>query len=495
MNPLRKLAGDTAMYGVSSILGRLLNYALVPLHTAVFMPDQLGIIVVLYAYVAFLNVVFTFGLETAFFRYAKEGNQLPIYQNATSLVFCISFSISLLIGFMAAHIANYLDYPQHVNLIQWLAIIIFLDAFVAIPFARLRFENKAKKFAFIRISSIILTVLLNLYFLGIPYAVSNLGWNWLAPFSMMAFEALTVDYIILANLLGNIIYIPLLWKELRLLRPRLDGPLTRQMLSYAFPIMLMGLGGIASEQLDKIMLPMLLPDGFYADQSTAAAVGVYGNLMKLSIFMMLATQAFRYAGEPFFFSQAKDKNAPALFAKVMHYFIVSCVILYVAVSLNVDLIANIFLRNEAYRRDLEIVPLLLLGKLFFGIYMNLSIWFKLSDRTIWGTYLSLIGAGITLLGNILLIPVLGYHGAALTMVGCYFLLCAISYLKGQQNYPIPYILKPVFIYIGGSTLLIYLALIYIPHSNAGIAMKASLTLLFIGIVFLIEKRKLTQKSN
>lgn len=266
------------------------------------------------------------------------------------------------------------------------------------------------------------------------------------------------------------------------------------MLVYALPILIMGLAGISVEQLDKIIFTHLLPPNFYEDTSAQAALGVYTAAVKLSVFMALAIQAFRYAGEPFFFSQAEDKEAPELFAKVLYYFVALSLLIWVGVSLNADLIGRIFLSGDEYREALFLVPILLFGKLFFGIYINLSIWFKVTDKTYYGVYISVVGGLVALIGNIILIPILGYTGAALTSVLAYFSMMIYCYISGQKHFKIPYPVGKITLNIVIAAALIIAFFYFKPSSlwlNYGLGIL--ITLLYAGSMFLYERKSIFSK--
>ena len=440
MNSLKRLAGETAIYGISSIVGRVLNYLLVPLYTTVFQAGDYGVVTQLYAYTAFLNIVYTYGMETAFFRFASKGDLKRTYQQCSSLILFTStiFSGALLLGAQA--IADYLQIPDQKHLVQFLAGILFIDAVTAIPFARLRLENKALTFALAKLGAIMTTISLNLVFLLLPYFVIEKGLFYELKPAVSCFlnPSFGVGYVFLANLLGNAVIVVILRAYFLQFRLKIHWQKVKPLLVYALPLFLMGLAGIANEQADKIMIPALLPDNFYPGKSGIAALGIYGASFKLSIFMLLAIQAFRYAGEPFFFSNAENKQAPELFAKVLYYFVVVCVFILLAVSLNVDLLGKIFLRQPSFREALHLVPVLLFGKLLFGIYINLSVWFKLVDKTIAGTYISIIGALITVIVNWILIPIIGYTGSAIASVACYGSMSILCWLWGRKHFPIPY---------------------------------------------------------
>jgi O-antigen/teichoic acid export membrane protein len=443
MSVAKRLASQTAVYGVSSIVGRVLTYLLVPLYTKQFAAAEYGIVTGLYAYVSFLNVVFTYGLETTFFRFANRAgaDRQLLYERVLSLLLVSSVLFSALLAWQAGALMQLLGLPaSQERLAVWLALILGLDALAAIPFARLRLENKAGKFAAIRMANILLNVGLNLFFLLFCRDVlSGQYLPALRPLVARIYDpGVGVGYVFLANLAASAFTLLLLARELLAFRFRLSLPPLRPLLRYAYPIMLMGLAGMVNETLDRILLPWWLPEDFYPGKSSLAAVGIYGACYKLSIFMSLVVQAFRYAAEPFFFAQSNEKNSPATFALVLKWFTLCCAIIFVVVSVNVDFIGSLFLHRPEYLEGLGVVPVLLLANLFLGVYWNLSVWFKLTDRTYYGTYIGGAGAVLTIALNFLLIPVLGYLGSAIATLACYFMMAAICWWLGERHFPVPY---------------------------------------------------------
>lgn len=487
MSQLRRLAGQTAIYGVSSILGRVINYALVPLHTFVFDRGQMGDVSVLFTYAIYLLVLYTFGMETTYFRFINKSPNGNAYRQASSAVLIVSSALSIPILIFAPQIAELIGVPGSALIIRWIAIILWIDAVMAIPFARLRHENRPVRFATIRITQILTNVGFQVLFL------------WLLP-DVLSIDALNtpdgkpgIGYIFLANLIGNLLLFPLLWRYLADFRIRLNWEAFKPMLTYALPIMLTGLAGMFNESLANLMIRYTWPSDLIPGMNSRDAVGVYSNTLKISVFMTLAIQAFRYAAEPFFFSQAKEKDSPLLFARVMHYFILTALALMLAVSLNVDLIGHLFLRKPEFREALYLVPILLLAKLIYGVYMNLSIWFKLTDRTRYGLYFSLIGAVITILGNFILIPFIGYNASALSMVLCYTVMVALCYIYGQRFYPIPYrFLKTVPYFIIAFALILLGNQIELENFYLNSAVKLTFTLIVLGLLFFYERRSLAE---
>lgn len=491
MGALKKLAGETAIYGLSSIIGRVINYLLVPLHTTVFFSHDMGIITGLYAYVALINILFTAGMETAYFRFSKKHPEREVFKVAYLIVAIISIFGAFLIFWYAPELAAWAKYPEAVLSVQLLAIILMLDALVAIPFARMRSENKAKKFALARLSAIALNITMNFVFLGIPL----LSGKWKLPVldtlqqTINSFE-LGVGFVFLANLIGNLIFIPFVFSYLKDLKSQWNYTLFREMLAYSWPIVVLGLSGMLTEQVDKLLIPYLLPENFYPGISPVDAQGIYGPTVKLSILMMLAIQAFRYAGEPFFFARANDPTSPSLFARVMHYFVLFGALLLLVISANLDWIAPLFLRQSVFRTALYLVPLLLLGKLLFGIFVNLSIWFKLTDQTQKGISYSLAGAISTLLFAFIFIPIWGFYGAAGSVVVGYLSMNIFCYFGGQKYYPIPYKLPWILSYILISFLISQAIVSYSPFSGiTAFFIHNAILVVCLLLTWLIERKR------
>ena len=487
MNPLKKLASEAGLYGLPSILGRLLNYLLVPLHTAVFFPDQFGDITILYAYVAFLNITYTFGMETAYFRFTTKNKSAAYYHYSFSIVLLISVVSSTLIFMNNDAIIHFFDLNTDTNIIKYLSVIMLVDALVAIPLAKLRLESKAKKFALARISSIVLTVGLNYIFLRVlPYFSKEGLISWPSQ------KPMDIEFVFLANLIANSVMLIILVKEFLGVRIKFNISSSKELLSYSLPIFIMGIAGMLVESFDKTgIFEYLLPAGFYDGYNAEEAFGIYSAAFKLSVFMALAIQAFRYAGEPFFFSRAEDKESPELFAKVLYYFVWLSIIIWVGVSLNTDLIGDIFLKGESYKEALFLVPILLFAKLLFGIYINLSIWFKLTDKTYYGILISVLGSVVIIGGNILLIPLLGYLGCAIASVLAYLAMVIYCYFTGQKYFYIPYPVLKIIRNIVVAGLLIT-AYYYLKPANdiLNYVLGLIITFIFTAFVYFFERSRI-----
>ena len=472
MKQLKNLAGETVLYGLGSIVPRFLNFLLVPLHTDVFNPEEYGVITKLFAYVAVVNIVFMFGMETAYFRFATKpgADEKRIFNLSQTVVIGLSILLSLIFIFSAKPLAGMLDIPGKENLIIWLVIIMLMDAVVAIPFARLRLEKKAVQFASGKLINVLILVGLNFYFLKFYYDPS-----------------IGVGFVVIANLAANLFYLIFFSRTLFSWRPVFDREISPAMFSYAYPVMITGLAGMTNEMFSRVTLEWWLPENFYPGQSSEYALGIFGACYKFGMLMSLTVTAFRYAAEPFFFSTAADKNSTQLFAKVNHYFIIVCCIMLLCVGINMDLLKH-FLANEAYWEGLSIVPILLVAYLFLGAYYNFSIWFKLTDKTYYGTIITVGGAIVTIAANFFLIPIYGYWGSALATLICYFSMTIACYLLGQKFYPIPYSLFKNMSYILITTLIVYVVNSFIiPNPWTAFAVHILVIGFYVFIVYSLEK--------
>ena len=460
MNPIKKLAGQTAIYGFSSVIGRLLNYLLVPLYTRYFLPSEYGVVTEIYAYVAFLVVILTYGMEVTFFRFLKkEYDEDTVF--STTLISIVTTSL-VFIGLVFVNsqgIAEWMGYQKNKEYVEWFAIIVGLDAISAISFAKLRAQYKALQFTIIRLINIFTNISLNLYFI----IVQGFG----------------IEYIFISNLIASIITVIILLPVMFKSRWTFDSNLWRKMLIYAIPLVIAGLAGITNETLDRILLKHYLVNS----SNYFSEVGLYGAFYKLSIIMILFIQTFRYAAEPFFFAQEKKDNAKENYALVMKYFIIITAIIFLTVTTYYDFIKS-FLGSEYHdERGFLVVSILLLANLFLGVYYNLSVWYKLTDQTKYGAYISIFGAVITIVFNICLIPKIGFIGSAWATLICYFSMVLASYLIGRRFYPIPYEVRKITGY-----LVLMLALFFLSQNlSFGMLVNSIYILIFVSIVILAEK--------
>lgn len=487
-SPLKRLAGQTAIYGLSSILGRFLNYLLTPLYTSelVFQPEEYGVITEMYAYVAFLVVLLTYGMETAFFRYFSETgrDKTKVYSTALWSLMFSSLAFIVLAMTFAQPIATEIGYPDHPEYISWFGIIVGLDALVAIPLAKLRAENKPVRFAFINLSFIGLNIGLNLFFLAYCMPLFKAGQsNWLID--TFYSPAIGVGYVFIANLVASIGRFAMLLPNMLRAHFAFDRRLWRQMVFYAMPLLVAGLAGIINETLDRVLLKWMLLEHL-GETETLKQLGIYGACYKLSIIITLCIQAYRYAAEPFFFDQSATSNARQTYARMLHLFLAFVLSVFLAITLFID-VFKYFIPNEAYWAGLDVVPILLMANVFLGIYYNLSVWYKLTDKTVFGSYIAIGGAVITILLNILLIPTFGFHGSAWATLVCYFVMAAWSYYFGQRYFAVPYNMGKIVLYF-------VLALgfffadrwLTMPAFGAEITFRSLLLAIFVALVVYLE---------
>ena len=438
-NPIKKLAGQTAIYGFSSIVGRLLNYLLVPIYTRIFVPEVYGVVTELYAYVSFFLILLTYGTETGFFRFASDKTKfaktystLLLSLGVTSMLFVI------LIALFINPIASALHYGNHQQYILWMAVIVAIDALISLPFARLRLQNKALKFATFKIINIAVNIAMNLYFLLLCPYLANIAPD--SPFLLIWSPEIGVGYVFISNLVANIITLLMLLPDIFGVKLQFDIRLLKTILLYSFPLLIAGFAGMINETLDRILLKYLLP----GDVNAMEQIGIYGANYKLAILMTLFIQMFRYAAEPFFFSQAKQADARVNYALVMKYFVICGLAIFLGVMLYIDIVKHFI--DVSYHSGLSVVPILLMANLFLGMYYNISIWYKLNDMTRYGAYIAILGAVITIVLNVILIPVVGFYGAAWATFACYLSMLVVSYALGQKHYKVPYSIKTLALY-------------------------------------------------
>jgi O-antigen/teichoic acid export membrane protein len=494
MSQLKKLAGQTAIYGISSILGRTVNFLLIPIYTAYLTKDAVGAYTALYGYMALFNIIFTYGMETTYFRFATGKGLDPekVFAQVQSLLITTSLSLGAIIYISAPTLASWLNYEGQENIFRWIAWILAIDAILVIPYAKLRKENKAFQFAFTKLGNILINVGLNIFFIVFCYHILKGDWlSGLAPIIAKIYNPnWGVEYIFISNLIANAAMLPVLFWLTKKFRFGINRKFIKPMWHYAFPLLFMGLAGTINETFSRTIFEYILPEGFYEGLTSREATGIFGANFKLAILMNLIIQAFKYAAEPFFFNQAADKNSPELFAKVMHVFVIFCSGLMIAVSVNLDILGAIFLRGEGYSMGNYIVPVLLMGYLMLGIYFNLSIWFKLTDKTKYSFYITGLGAIVTILVLITLVPKFGLMGGALSTLSCYSVMSVVCYFIGQKHFPIPYQLGKGIFYLLFSFGLSYLGFFW----NWGIPLiqfigRNSLLFVFVLVVLWIEKNE------
>jgi O-antigen/teichoic acid export membrane protein len=443
---IKKLAGQTIWYGLSNIAAKFLNQLLTPIITYVLnnpsgMVDY-GNFSIIYSSIAFINVIYTYGMETAYFRFSanKENNQQTLFQTAFSSLLISSVIFSAILIFYRQELSGLIGLGGHSEYITWAVLVIAVDTMAAIPFARLRQEGRPRKYAFVRLAGIVANIVLTVYFLA--YYPSHRG----GPDS--AFERwyaanTNVGFLILANLAQAIVTFLLLASEWKEFRFKFDAVLWRKVAVYSAPMVIVGLGGMVNETFDRIMLGELLPG---TDAVKKIAVAIYAANYKLAIFITLFIQAFRMSAEPFFFSQAADKNAPRTYARVMKWFVIVLCIAFLFTGLYID-VWRYFI-HKSYWAGLGVVPILLGANVCLGIYYNLSVWYKITDKMYWGMIITLIGAAVTLYLNFTFIPAYGMYACAWATFAAYASMMVVSYCVGQKYFPVPYNVRKLIAYLG-----------------------------------------------
>lgn len=439
---IQSLVKDTAIYGIANMLGRFLNWALFPLYVNKLpSPKDYGIVTNLYAWTALLLILLTYGMETGFFRFInKDPNPQKVYANTLrSLGF--TSSVFIVLGLLFTQpIASVLGYAAMPELVGMLVVIVAIDAFTAIPFAYLRHTNRPMRFASIKLGYILLAVFLNIFFLVLCPIIA--GGNYSALIAWFYKPDYGVGYIFVSNLIANLILLPVLWPYMRPAKGKWDWGLLRRMLRYSYPIILLGIAGNFNQMADKILFPFLFDDQDYANH----LLGIYSAGFKIAIVIVMFTQAFRFAYEPFIFKKktGEDEQDRKVYAEVMHYYIIASFFIYVGVMAYLDILK--LLITPAYYDGLRVVPIVMAGELCYGIYYNLSLWYKLTDRTIWGAILSTGGCLLTIGLIIWGAPIYGFMACAWACLASYGVMMVASYLLGSKYYPVPYRLKPVILY-------------------------------------------------
>ncbi|CAG7856689.1 hypothetical protein MCAMS1_01270 [biofilm metagenome] len=491
MSVIKKLASQTAIYGLSSIFGRFLNYLLVPLYTYYFSAAEYGVVSEFYAYAGFFSVLLLFGFDTGYFRFRDKDKVSGDKAYGTALWFIllinsVFFFIIIKFNPWLSALLNYADHPEYV---LCFSLILILDAIASIPFARLRAEDKAFRFAAIKIIEILITVGLSLFFIKFcPILYADESFSWIGR---IYDPAIGVGYIFIANLIASVCKFLLLAPQLMGLSWGFDKTLFPRMLKYSLPMVIIGFAGIINEMLDRVLLKQLLP---YDLTTNMKMLGIYSACYKLSILMTLFIQAFRFAAEPFFFAYADKTDSRAIYAKVLKYFVIFCVFIFLLVTLFIDFFK--YFVGPEFRVGLDVVPILLVANLFLGIYVNLSIWYKLTDRTLIGAFVSLAAAALTIYLNIKWIPVYGYMGSAWAHLIGYAGMVVVSYGLGQIYYPVKYDVLRILVYIMLG-LNIYQANIVIKTSSSllpGVG-AAGLLILYLLIMAFFERQDLKRMKR
>lgn len=440
MANLKSLVKDTAIYGISSIAGRFINYLLVPIQTAAFAAGggEYGVVTNIYAYTALLMVILTYGMETTFFRFINKTEDDPMRVYSTVLVSVGVSSLLFVIAVFALlpQIAGFMKYPDHPDWVAVMFVCVAIDAFKCIPFAYLRYQKRAIKFACLQLVNIILNIILNLTYLIVLPALR------LNPFGLYDDKfTLNVGMVFYINLVCTAVVVVCFWHELTGFRYRFDRAFWGKMMRYAWPLLILGIAGILNQTLDKIIFPYL-----YTGTDEKAQLGIYGAATKIAMIMAMITQAFRYAYEPFVFGKAKDRDSRDTYAKAMKYFVIFTLLAFLAVIGYMDILRYV-IRDRSYWPGLRVVPIVMAAEIMMGIYFNLSFWYKLIDKTIYGAWFSGAGCLVLVVVNVVFVPRYSYMACAWGGVAGYGTAMLLSYFVGQKKYPIDYPVKEMMVYV------------------------------------------------
>nr|MBA3705019.1 oligosaccharide flippase family protein [Bacteroidota bacterium] len=428
---------------------------LLPLYTYNFSPEEFGINTSAYAYVSFLLVLLTYGMETALFKFSQsEIDKEKVYTTSLISLMVTSLSFIIITSLFATSISKSIRFTGHPEYVVWFAIIIGTDAMAAVPFAKLREMGKAKRFAMIKIINICVYIGLNLFFILFCKKIYETPHSSLKPLIDHIYNPkIGIGYIFISNLIASVVTLLMLSPEILRIKFVFDSPLWKRMMRYAIPLLIAGLAGMVNETLDRILLTHLLPE-----KNAMAQTGIYGACYKVSIIMTIFIQTFRFAAEPFFFSHSKEKDPQKTYADIMKYFVIVCSLIFLATLLNMQWI-QYFVGTEEFRTGIKVVPILLLANLFLGIFYNQSIWYKLTGQTHYGALLTIFGAIITIALNFYWIPRIGYMGCAWATLICYASMTVASYFLGNKHYPVNYDLKRILGYLGLSVTLYFISIL------------------------------------
>ncbi|HYF33419.1 MAG TPA: polysaccharide biosynthesis C-terminal domain-containing protein [Chitinophagaceae bacterium] len=487
---IKKLAGQTLWYGVPKILSRFLNYGLTLMGFWLFDATETSNLTQVYAIIPFLNVLFTYGLETSYFRFAQNTDRNKLYNTLTFSVIITTIFFTIVLLLAQEPLARFFELRDNPEYVTWMIGILFFDTLAVIPLAKLRLEERPRKYAFVNVASIVINIFLVIFFLFI--ARNKAEQNPASVWIMIYQPDVGVGYFIIANLIASALSLLFLYKEFSAFKWLFDKKLWLQVLNYSYPLIIVGFGGMINEMLSRLVYRKVL----HLDAMTEKReLGIFGANYKLAVLITIFIQVFRLGAEPFFFNQSTRGDAPRTYARVMKFFVIACCFMFLVVVLFLDfwklLIAA---RFQEYAEGIHIVPILAMGSVFLGIYYNLSVWYKLTNKTMYGAYITIAGAVLTILLNIWWIPSFHYTGAAWATFFCYAFMMVVSYLQGQHYYPVPYAWKKLVAY------LVIVSLIYmiqlgiatltpewtIFHFGTGMVLLGAFTL----FVLKIEKKEL-----
>lgn len=445
LSGIKKLAGQTLWYGIPSIASRFLGYLMnMALPFFIEQPGDTADLVQVYTIIPFLNVLFSYGMETAYFRFSQNTEKDKLYNTLFSSLLLSTILFSWILWYFKSDIVQATGLQQHPEFVKWMIGILAVDTLMTLPFAKLRQENKPRRYAFARLSGIVINISFVILFLGIiPDVLQKNPDHFL---SVIYSDKIGLGYYLIGNLTGSIFTLLVLYPEWKFVRFKISIPLWKSVMHYSYPLIIVGLGGMVNDIMSRLIYRHVvnLPE----DQANHE-LGVFANIFRIALLVTIMIQAFRMAAEPFFFNQSKHENAQVTYARVMKFFVIAACFMFLGTALFLDVFRWIFttFANPNWTEGLYVVPLLALGNIFLGIYYNLSIWYKLTDKNRYGAIITIVGAVITIVLNIVLIPIWHYTGAAIATFTCYLFMMVCSYLLGQKHYPVPYRTKKLIAYI------------------------------------------------
>lgn len=480
MSLYKNLFKQTAVYGIATVVPRIFSFLLTPLYTDVLPEKEYGDTSLVFAGMAFFNVILAYGMETSFFRFYNSDNKKNVISTTTISLFwsSIAFLVIALLGRNYLAEAGSID-PELVTYTIWTLV---LDALVIIPFSKLRAEGRPMYYAAVKIGNVVINLLLNVFFLKILK-----DWAGAYPdsfWSAIYVEDFQVGYIFVSGLISSLLTLLVLLPHYFKTSWHFDRELWIRMMRYSMPVLIAGIAFVINETFDRFFLQHLLPENIAKSE-----IGIYSACYKLAVFMTLFATAFRLGIEPFFFSHSKNENAPQTYATITKYFVIFGSLILLGVVVFADLLKFLMLQNKVYHQGMKVVPLIILANFFLGIYTNFSVWYKLSDKTKMGAYISIVGAAITIGLNFLLIPYISYMGCAIATISAYGSMMVISYYMGRKYYPIPYDMKKICLYLGLSILLSFLSF-YIDIFRETYIFGILSLIVFMGIIYKGEKETL-----
>jgi O-antigen/teichoic acid export membrane protein len=492
---IKKLAGQTLWYGIPRIVSRFLNFGVSLLGFRFFLPGESYPYTQIYAVIPFLTILYTYGLETSYFQFAQTEDRKKLFNTLNVSIFVTTILFTFLLFFFKGGITDFIEMQKHPEFVTWMIWIVFFDTLYALPLAKLRLEERPRKYAFINVVSILLNIgiVLFIFYVAKP-AYEHDRYTFLGQ---LYNPKIGIGYFIIANLVASAATLLLLYKEFASFRFEFDKALWNRVMKYSYPLIIVGFGGMINEMLSRLVYQKVLD---LPKAQEEFELGVFGANYKLAVLITIFIQIFKIAAEPFFFNQSRHEGAQKMYARVTKFFVIACCFMFLVVSLFLDtwkfLIAS---KHPEYALGIQIVPILSLASIFLGIYYNLSVWYKLTNKNMFGAYITIAGAVITIVLNVLLIPRFHYMGAAWATFICYTFMMVISYIQGQKHYPIPYAKKKLITYLVICTLF-YIIHQYLiagnisPRSSWYSPIYYGTSLLFLGLftllIFKVEKKEI-----